>query len=53
MSGFSPRKQDSYVENLLNEVIDLRGPRGAISTLFNLMCFKDYSLRYGTNNTLT
>ena len=36
----------------MEEIIKLKGPRGAfgaytISTLLNLLSFKDYSLRYG------
>jgi hypothetical protein len=43
------------VDNLMEEVIKLKGRRGAfgaytISTLLNLLSFKDYSIRYSHEN---
>jgi hypothetical protein len=43
--------RDEKVDNLMHEMILLQGKRGAfgaytISTLLNLLSFKDYSLRY-------
>lgn len=50
-SGFTRLEQDSDVNNLLDDVIKIRGKRGSfgaytISTLLNLMSLKDYTLRY-------
>lgn len=41
----------------MEEIIELRGPKGAfgaytISTLLNLMSFKDYTLRYGNDTEM-
>ena len=47
-------KRDRDVDNILEEAINLQGPRGAfgaytISTLLVLLSFKDYELRYVNN----
>ncbi len=50
--------RDSYVDNLLDEAVRVNGEKGAfggytVSTLLNLMSFKDYTLRYNiTDNML-
>jgi hypothetical protein len=51
LSAFKNISKDSSVDQLLEEAIKLKGPRGAygaytISTLLILLSMKDYSLRY-------
>jgi hypothetical protein len=51
ISGFIEASNDTWVDNLMEEMISLKGRRGSygaytISTLLVLLSFKDYSLRY-------